>query len=263
MSLSVSQISEAARILWSNWETGTRIEALPVHCRPGDRAEGYAIAREVARLSGFSTAGWKIAATSEAGQKHINVDGPLAARVLSGKLLRPGAVIPLQDNIMRVAEAEFAFRFARDLPRRPADYTVDEVMGAVSSLHLSMEVPDSRYQEFVKVGASQLIADTSCAAWLVIGDSRPVDWRGIHLKDHRVDAYVDGRHAAQGTGRAALGDPRIALTWLVNEVSRYGDGIHAGEIVTTGTCIKPVVIAPGAKVRFDYGVLGTLEAEIT
>ena len=27
--------------------------------------------------------GWKIAATSEAGQKHINVDGPMAGRILA------------------------------------------------------------------------------------------------------------------------------------------------------------------------------------
>ena len=107
--------------------------------------------------------GWKIAATSAAGQKHIGVDGPLAGPLLANRVLEDGATVPLDGNIMMVAEAEFAFRFARALPKRANPYTQDEVLAAVESLHPAIEVPDSRYNEFVKVGAPQLIADTACA----------------------------------------------------------------------------------------------------
>ena len=79
---------------------------------------------------------------------------------------------------------------------------------------------------------------------------------------HRVDAHVNGSPAASGSGEAVLGDPLIALTWLVNEVAKYAGGIRAGDLVTTGTCLKPVTIAPGDEVRLDYGVLGTLSARI-
>lgn len=258
-----TQVTQAAEILWRNWQGQSRIDALPVHCRPADRAQGYAIAAALAQFSGQAVAGWKIAATSEAGQKHINVDGPLAGRILSSKLLQPGSRVPLGDNVMRVAEAEFAFRLARDLPPRPQKYVLNEVMESVGSLHLSMEIPDSRYKDFVKVGAPQLIADTACACWLVVGDAVPADWREVDLAERRVDAYVDGQHRARGAGKAALGDPRMALIWLVNEVAQFAVGVKAGDIVTTGTCIVPVAIAPGSNVKLDYGSLGTLEAEIS
>jgi 2-keto-4-pentenoate hydratase len=48
----------------------------------------------------------------------------------------------------------------------------------------------------------------------------------------------------------------------VNEVANYCGGILAGDRVTTGTCITPVVIAPGDLVTVDYGVLGSMSVKI-
>ena len=172
---------QAAAILLNNWKATTRIAALPEHCRPASRADGYATAAAVAEASGQPVAGWKIAATSEAGQKHINVEGPLIGRILRHRLLPPGAAVTLGDNIMRVAEAEFAFGFGKDVPPRAKPYDIEEALEAVSSLHLSIEIPDSRYSDFTKVGSAQLIADTACASWLVLGPAIAVPWRHIDL----------------------------------------------------------------------------------
>jgi 2-keto-4-pentenoate hydratase len=257
-----AEIETAARHLWTHWQEGTRTGGLPDACRPATRAEAYKIGEAIAGLAGQKVAGWKIAATSAAGQKHINVDGPLAGRLLEDRVLAAGATIRLGDNIMRVAEAEFAFRFGQDLPPKLAPYDRSEVMAAVAELCLSLEIPDSRYRDFTVVGAAQLIADTACAGWLVIAPSANDDWRPLDLVRHRVDAHVNGSLAASGSGEAVLGDPVIALTWLVNEVAKYAGGIRAGDLVTTGTCLKPVTIAPGDEVRLDYGVLGSLSARI-
>ena len=89
--------------------------------------------------------------------------GRLPVRCSANRVLADGATVPLDGNIMMVAEAEFAFKFARRLPKRANPYTQDEVLDAVESLHPAIEVPDSRYNDFAKVGAPQLIADTACA----------------------------------------------------------------------------------------------------
>jgi 2-keto-4-pentenoate hydratase len=253
---------EAASILLSNWNAVTRIDALPESCRPRDRADGYAIAAALAEQSGDIVAGWKIAATSEAGQKHINVDGPLAGRILARRVLQPGASIPFAGNLMKVAEAEFAFVVGKAMPDQGAPYTREEVMDAVSAMHLSIEVPDSRYVDFTKVGAPSLIADSACASWLVVGPKVDAPWHDIDLSSHQVAAFKNGSQAAVGTGKAVLGDPRIALTWLVNEAARYGGGVQAGQFVTTGTCVIPVPVTSGDEISVDYGVLGTIAAAI-
>src|SRR4029453_7412948 len=90
---------DAAAILWKNWQQRTRIDQLPTDCRPGDRAAGYSAQKEIVKVSGQDVVGWKIAATSAAGQKHIGVDGPLAGPLLANRVLTDGAVVPLDGNI--------------------------------------------------------------------------------------------------------------------------------------------------------------------
>jgi 2-keto-4-pentenoate hydratase len=251
-------VNEAATLLWRHWTARTRLDALPPACRPADRGEGYAVQAELARRSGQATVGWKIAATSAAGQAHIGVDGPLAGRMLRERVLAPGAVVPLGGNAMRVAEVEFAFRMARALPPRDAPYSLAETMDAVASLHPSVEVPDSRYTDFVRVGAAQLIADDACACWLVLGEATRDDWRARDLAAHPVRASIGGRVVAEGSGAAALGDPRTALAWIANELRAHGPGLAAGDVVTTGTCVVPVPVAPGDAFVADYGPIGSL-----
>jgi 2-keto-4-pentenoate hydratase len=253
----------AAAILWQHFERRTRIDELPMDCRPRDRAAGYSAQREIVRISEQDVAGWKIAATSEAGQKHIGVDGPLAGPLLANRVLQSGATVSLDGNIMLVAEAEFAFKFAATLPKRTNPYTQSEVLDAVASLHPSIEVPDSRYNDFVRVGAPQLIADTACSCWFILGPATTADWRSRDLVSHAVTAYRNGERAGGGSGANVLGDPRVALTWLVNELRTYGDGITAGQFVTTGTCVIPVAIKPGDRVVADFGDLGTVEVKLT
>jgi 2-keto-4-pentenoate hydratase len=258
----MTDFTAAADLLVSNWQATTRISELPQSMRPTSRAEGYEAAAAVAARSGSSVAGWKIAATSEAGQKHINVDGPIIGRILKSRLLTPGTSVTLGDNIMKVAEAEFAFGFTSGLPSRAEPYSEAEALAAVGSLHLSIEVPDSRYQDFTKVGAAQLIADTACASWLVLGPAVETPWRHLDLSAHVVKGFRNGAQAAEGTGKAVLGGPLRALTWFVNEASTFCGGVRAGQFVTTGTCIIPMAIAPGDEVRADFGALGAISCRI-
>lgn len=259
--MSPIMIVEAAQLLTAHWSASTQIAELPEHCRPQTRADGYAIQAEIARISGQATVGWKIAATAVAGQKHINVDGPLAGRLHANRVFSAGSKeansIDLRSNFFRVLEPEFTFRMARALPKRDAAYTVDEVMNAVASLHLAIEVPDCRLTQFTQVGAASLIADTACACWWIVGDAVSVDWRKIDLVEHAVSASK-GSFIAEGKGKNVLGDPRIAMAWIANELVTYGDGLKAGDYVTTGTCVVPVPVAPGDTVDCDFGALGMI-----
>jgi 2-keto-4-pentenoate hydratase len=256
-------IQFAATVLRKNWQQSHRIRQLPEHCRPLDRSEGYAIQARLADLSGQAIAGWKIAATSSAGQAHIRVDGPLAGRLLKERVLNDGATISLSGNLMRVAEAEFAFRFRRDLEKRQQPYSMAEVLSAAGSLHPAIEVPDSRFEDYTAVGASQLIADNACACWFILGPPVEVDWHQFDLVQHKVDGYRNLERAASGSGANVLGDPRVALTWIANELSQLGDGLRAGQVVTTGTCITPISVAPGHQVRMDFGTFGSVEAQFS
>jgi 2-keto-4-pentenoate hydratase len=259
----IAQANEASTLLTRHWHNGSTLGELPRSLRPADRAVGYLIQAQIEKLSSRPLFGWKIAATSMAGQRHIAVDGPLAGRLLAEMVHPDGATLEVGANRMRVAEAEFAFRMGRNLPPRAAPYQMDEVLDAVSGLHPAIEVPDSRYENFTIVGAAQLIADNACGHQFVLGAEAPATWRSIDLASHRVVANVGNRYSREGRGANVLGDPRIALVWLVNELSQHGVTLAANQIVTTGTCLTPLEIDSGDRVAVDYGILGRVGVQFT
>ncbi len=202
--LDKSQIAAASRTLHDNWRAGTKLANLEASMRPSDRAEGYAIQ---AALESYSTAdlfGWKIAATSEAGQKHINVEGPMAGRILADTVIPDGGTASMAGNEMRVGEPEFAFRMATDLPPRASPYTVQQVLDAVGTLHPAIEIPDSRFADFVSAGAAQIIADNACAHLFVLGAAHESE-----LARARSGRGEAGHHA----GRHAIHRSRQECAW--------------------------------------------------
>jgi 2-keto-4-pentenoate hydratase len=253
------QQEAASALLWDHWQGGGRIRELPDAVRPHTRDAGYSIQALLERRSAFPLFGWKIAATSKAGQAHIAVDGPMAGRLLRERVRESGDRIAFARNHMRVAEAEFAFRMATDLPPRGTPYEMADVLAAVATLHPAIEVPDSRYEDFAAVGAAQLIADNACADYFVLGSAGPASWRSIDLARHPVSGHVGNRPPSEGVGANVLGDPRQALVWLVNELSRLNLSLLAGQVVTTGTCLTPLAVEPGDHVIADFGAIGAVD----
>jgi 2-keto-4-pentenoate hydratase len=227
----------------------------------------FLVLSTLALWGGLAVVGWKIAATSAAGQAHINVGGPLPGRILSDFVHPDGATVSLAGNRMRVVEPEFAFRLGADLPARAAPYTAAEVLAAVATLHPAFEVPNSRFAEFTRAGEAQLLADDACCGEFVFGAAAPAGWQRLDLAAHRVRARVTDaagreRLAREGEGRAALGDPRTALQWLANELSARGLALRAGQTVSTGTCMVPLDVQAGDEVHADYGELGRIHIRL-
>ena len=253
--LDQKDITAASRTLHDHWRAGTKLGALEPSRRPRDRAEGYAIQAAIEQYSSGDLFGWKIAATSEAGQKHINVDGPMAGRILTETVIPDGGTASMAGNEMRVGEPEFAFRLAVDLPPRSEPYAVQQVLDAVATLHPAIEIPDSRFSEFVSAGAAQIIADNACAHLFVLGPATTANWRSLDLIQEKPIITLREKRFV-GHGKNVLGDPRVALAWLANELSQLGVTLRAGQIVTTGTCHPPLPIQAGDFFAADFGVLG-------
>lgn len=259
---SPAQAAAAAKLLIKNWQNGTRIDTLPAECAPSSRAAAYAAQAHWQTFSAKPLAGWKIAATSIAGQKHIGVDGPLAGRYIAERVVTSGGSIPFGRNHMKVAEVEFAFMLGHDLPPRKEPYSEADVFAAVSALHPAIEIPDSRYDHFEKVGAAALIADNACAHWMCLGEALPETWRSLDLAAFQPTGRVAGKADVPGKGSNVLGSPRIAMTWLVNELSAHGITARAGEFVTTGTCVVPMPIVAGDHVTGEFAGLGKVEVSL-
>ncbi len=251
----------AADLLAGHWQRGEHLDALPDACRPRTLDEGRAVQGLWAEVVGDRVAGWKIAATSVAGQQHIAVSGPLAGPVFARRVQPDGATMDLTHNGMKVAECEVVFGMGRTLAPRAEPYTRAEVLAAVATVHPGIEVPDSRFRAFERAGEAQLIADCACCNQMLVGAAVTIDAQDPRLAGLpalRVQARTSDGRAPVGLGSNVLGDPVEALVWLVNELASTGRTLEAGQWVTTGACVPPIPVLPGQSVEADFGWIGRI-----
>jgi 2-keto-4-pentenoate hydratase len=246
----------AAELLWGAWRTGTQLAALPEDIRPTNAVEGMAVQTRLEELAGPGF-GWKIGATTATARAFLGVEQPFPGRMFERFRHEEGELVPADSVMLPVAEPEFAFRMAHDLD--PAvEHTLDDVLDAVDSMLLAVEMPDSRYKDYANVGHEQILADSGYSKRFIAGRDVP-GWRELDLAAQPVILRLDGVEFARGSGAAVLGDPRLALHWLALELPKLGRQLKAGEIVTTGTATNPAPIVPGSHIVADFGDLGTVE----
>lgn len=256
------QPATAATVLATHWRQGKHLQALPPDCQPINRAQGYAVQALWPAHVG-PVGGWKIAATSVAGQRHIGVGGPLVGPVFAHRVVTQASAVSLVNNRMRVAECEIVFRFRQALTARTEGWSLHDVLAAVESVHPGIEVPDSRFLAFETAGEAQLLADCACANDMVLGHGLALDERVHTLAALQVRASVSDGRQFEGVGSAVLGDPLEALRWFANEITQNGQTVLAGQFVTTGACVLPIPVLPGHSVQADFGWLGQMKVHFS
>ena len=262
-------ISAAARLLWQHWTRRHPHSATPRALPPVDRADGYAIQRRARGplRAAASSAGRSRRRASPASVTSASTARWPAASWPTACLRRAHRVARSTGNFMRVAEAEFAFRFAASLPTRERAYGIDGGARRGRLAAPAIEIPDSRYDDFARVGAAQLIADNACACWLVVGAAAPADWRARDLAATCVQASLNGALAAAGVGANVLRrSARGADVAGERSCESTATACAAGDLVTTGTCIAPVPIAPGdvfARISGSLARLGWIRCRLT
>ena len=251
----------AARLLTEAWQIGMTVRELPEEWRPRTAAEAYRIQDLLAAELGFPVAGWKIGGTSAAARRILKTRSPFAGRIFASRVFESGTMLPSSGYRLRGLEGEFAFRLKKALPPRKRAYGLAEVSAAVGTLHPAIEVIDSRYADWLKVGAPSLIADQGANAALILGPPVP-RWRSFKLDKLPVRMLVNGREVGAGTSADCLGHPMASLLWLAN-LMRARDGIAAGQIVSTGTCTGLYQANPGDRAIADFGRFGKIEVGFT
>ena len=244
----------AAGFLAEAWQMGMTLRELPPECRPRNAAEAYRIQDLLAAELDMPIGGWKIGCTSRAARRIMNARGPFAGRVLGTRIFASGATLPAAGYRMRGLEGEFAFRLARDLPRRARRYRRTEVRDAIAALYPAIEVIDSRFTDWLNVNLPSVIADQGGNGALVLG--APVKgWRRLDLTKQAARMIVNGKVVGAGTGADCMGDPLAALVWLANLMRRRG-GLAAGQVISTGTCTSFHRAGPSDSAVADFGRMG-------
>jgi len=231
-----AEMRELGERLADAWRSGRKLGGLPVSLVPETAEEAYAAQRAlVERLAPVfgPIVGWKVGA---AGSDALPNAAPLFA-----DLVQPAPARFAASRLrLRGLEAELAFRFGHALPPRAEPYGEADVAGAVHSLHAAIEIVECRTDDRDATPALARLADNQNNGAFCFGAPFTGDWRQVDYLHQKVVLSIDGRPAAEAVGGNAAGHPMRLLVWLANHAARQGRGIAAGDIVTTGSHIRPV-----------------------
>jgi 2-oxo-hept-3-ene-1,7-dioate hydratase len=214
---------------------------------------------------GRKVIGHKIGLTSRAMQQASQIDEPDYGTLLDNMLYTctPGHVLNIAhtDFVVPRVEVELAFVLKEDL--HGPEVTVDQVLAATDYVTPAIEIIDSRIEQFdrhtkLMRKVFDTISDNAANAGIVVGAEKVnpltsnLPWCGAILK-------LNGVVEETGLAAGVQGHPAVGIAWLANKLAPWGEHLKAGQIVLSGSFIKPVPAKVGDVFDADYGPLGRLQ----
>jgi 2-keto-4-pentenoate hydratase len=258
----MDRILAAAQAIATSRRNRVGLKALPPEIAPNDEAEGYRVQRAVHDLLLPQTgplAGYKIGCTSKVMQQYLDIPHPCGGGVFARGVHESGVRLRAADFVRVGVECEIAVRMGRPLAAGHGPFTAESVAGAIEAYLPAIEIVDDRYARWETLGAPTLVADDFFAAGCVLGAAVPRA-AAPDLLAVTGRALINGVEASRGTGADVLGHPHHALAWLADHLANEGRGLHAGQIVLTGSLVKTVWLKAGDHVVMELTGLGRVEA---
>jgi 2-keto-4-pentenoate hydratase len=234
---------------------GARVSHVPAEAtaalEPATRPIAYATQHAVAAALGVHVAGWKVG---------MRPDGtPMAAPMFAGDIRGNGASWPLPAAGALIIEVEIALRLRSDLPPRPGrPYTRDDIAAAVGEVLVGVEVLKSRFAGDGFPPFAIHLADNLGNAGYVIGEATR-DFASLDLARLRCRYSLDGVEVQDRIGGHPQDDPWAPVIACVNEAAVGLDGYCAGQVITTGSLIKPAPIDRAQSLVADIEGVGRVE----
>ena len=256
-------ITSLARQLYEARKSRTQLRHFSKQYPEMTIEDGYAIQREWVKLEladGRTIKGRKIGLTSRAMQLSSQITEPDYAPLMDDMFFETGTDIPISKFIAPRVEVELAFVLGRDL--KGPNITLFDVLSATEFVTPAIEIIDSRIEQLdrdtkVMRKVFDTISDFAANAGIVLG-GRPVKPLDVDLR--WVGALLHKNGVIEETGLAAgvLNHPATGVAWLANKIAPYGEQLHAGDIVLSGSFTRPTPAAQGDTFHADYGPLGSI-----
>ena len=254
------EIAAAADALLKAEDTGQQTGLISVEHPQVTMDDAYAIqsalvAKKLAQ--GRRVIGWKIGLTSRAMQQALNIDIPDSGVLLDDMAFPNGATIPAGRFIQPRIEAEIAFVMKAPLKGR---VTRDDVLAATDYVTPAIEILDTRIKRICPVSGQprkifDTISDNAANAGIILGDNR-YDPAKENLRWTGAIVSANGTVEETGLGAGVLNDPVTGIVWLAERMTQYGQEIEPGQVILSGSFIRPLECPPGTEIDADFGPWG-------
>ncbi|MCB1386084.1 MAG: 2-oxo-hepta-3-ene-1,7-dioic acid hydratase [Nitratireductor sp.] len=256
--------TRAAAALLDAERTGRQIGLLSQRHPDIGMDDAYAIQKAISAqklAEGRKIIGWKIGLTSKAMQYALNIDIPDSGILFDDMLFVNGATVPAGRFIQPRVEAEIAF--VMKSPLAGGAIGRQDVLDATAYVAPALEILDTRIvRSDSATGRTRTVYDTisdnAANAGIVLGAERH-DAGDFDLRWVGAMTFRDGEIEETGLGAGVLNDPVESVVWLARRMAQYGQSIEPGQVILSGSFIRPVECPPASTIHADFGPFGSVD----
>lgn len=247
MSLSASTINHIAQLLLRA-RTANELIPFQTYTKPQlTQEDAYAIQALVASDVGPIGA-WKTG-------RPDNLSVPVYAPILAQTVRTSPASYSVQELRCCGIELEIGFYIDRPLP--PFGVGFASALRDCVRPVVTLEIVDSRVQNFLELPSAAKLADNQVNGGLVIG--LPVDnWSELNLTQAEVTLSINGQVVVSGISDVPGGNAFDTLSVMAGLVGAHCGGLRQGQVITTGTLSGIIFLEPGSAVEGHVAGLGTV-----
>ena len=210
---------------------------------------------------GRKVIGWKIGLTSRAMQSALNIDIPDSGILFDDMIFEHGSTVPKGRFIQPRIEAEIAFVMKEKIGGE--NITREDVIAATDYVTPSIEILDTRIlradpQTGTTRNIYDTISDNAANAGIVVGrEQHPIDAHDLRWCGAMV--FANGSIEETGLGAGVLNDPVESVVWLARRMAQYNQEIKEGQVILSGSFIRPIECPSGTEIHADFGPFGTVD----
>ncbi|WP_289027851.1 hydratase [uncultured Paraglaciecola sp.] len=219
----MNSFETAAKELLSRRKAGTKAPCLDESIRPTSNDEALAIQGEMAKL--HKVKGWKCLLPP--------AEGKIVVAPIFDVQQDTNTIELYADNGVARVEPEIGFVLARPLGPNSSGYTDTEIIDAIGSTHMALELIQSRYADDSDKEFADSLADCMVNQGMFVGPE--VD-KATAIELSTVQLSVTQKGGTQVLyGKHP--NPRAidGLVWLINYMTKRGVSFEAGEVIITGS----------------------------
>ena len=261
--MKIEKFNKAADILFNSRINLNRIAKLPRDCTPKNNKEAYTI--QNALVDKYLLAnkkniviGMKIGCTNKEAQEQLNINEPFYGNIFSFYSSKSNCSLNITEFFKPFIEPEFSFKINKKLDISKAPHTYEAVYKCIDLVLPSIEIVDSRFEDWTIAGIDNIIADNAANAYWIHGDE-VYNLDLFNFNDHPVLLYINNKIVHRGNSNKVLNNPIHSLTWLINTLAQQGKNLDKNTYISTGTCTPATPVNKGDKICADFGKLGKVK----
>ena len=160
--------------------------------------------------------------------------------------------------IAPLVEVELAFVLTSLSPVPTAP--IFDVYNATDFVSPALEILDARIQRIdpeTKTTRKVIdtISDNAADAGVVLG-GQPFKPQGVDMRWISALCFRNGQIEESGVAAAVLNHPANGIAWLANKLALHGVELEAGQVILSGSFIRPVQARKGDTFHADFSSFG-------